>query len=73
MQKIDLGEPHIFDIKLDEHRTELYDSRFRFLNLPEPDELNYFNFDPKYTDWGVNREKFPYTTLLVSLSNKVVI
>ena len=73
VRQIDLNEPHIYDIKLDEYRTEFHDSRFSFLNLPEPDQLNYLNFDPNYTDWGTNIELLPNFTLLISLSNKVVI
>ena len=38
---------------LNEHRNELQDSRFNFMDLAEPIEINYLNFDEKVEELKV--------------------
>jgi len=53
--------------------VSLHDSRFNFMDYPEPAEFRYLNFDPNYLDWGFINDEDPQFTILISLSNRVVV
>ena len=43
------------------------------MNKPEPRQINYLNFDPKYLEWASSQDTFKFSSITVNLSNRVVI
>ena len=66
---IDIKTPQTYGIKLNEYRTELEDKRFNFLNLVQPETVNFMNFDPFFHESSV--ELFTDFTIWITLSSKV--
>ena len=49
--KIDLDEPHLLNIYLDEFRTELEDDNINFMSLSETKQIDYLNFHDVVREW----------------------
>ena len=67
---LSLDKPVLYQLTLNEYRTELYDDRLNLMGLTPPKEINYLNFDA-----GVSRtpDFVTYNSVVINLSNNVQI
>ena len=70
--KINLQKPQLYRLTFNEYRNTLQDSQFNFMDLAEPIEINFLNFDEKVEELKINgyRDHF---TVSMDLNSKVFI
>ena len=72
MREIDLDNPQIVRLYLEEERTELYDDRLNFMGLTDPEVLHYMNMDKVLREMPQGWASGAQTTL-ITLSKKVTL
>ena len=71
--KIDLQKPQLYTASFNEHRNTLQDSRFNFMDLAEPLEINFLNFDETVEESKVVEGIGKHFSVMIKISSKVFI